>query len=189
MDIDNIMSAKNPIVAVKNLFRTGKRWDNINGYCNEAIRMGHWTILWFIDNPKEKHVLDSTAIYLVLKLGQFYEWELVKKTSRNRTLGDSFVRNLASNNDEEVLRFLDNKVLSCFAATQKELGISVSEAIEIGLAHLELNIVHDNNPMESFCAGYGLENVRGIIYKIFECAYRQDSFKLGQVLRKEKKDE
>lgn len=186
-EISKIMSGDNPVLAAKNLYRGGQRWDNINGYCDEAIRTGHWAILWFIDNPKDKFIFENTIVYLVLKLGQFYEWDLVKRIPRDRTFGDTFVRNLANNNDEEVIRYLDNKVLSCFAYAQKALGISVVEAIEIGFAHLELNINHTNTPLGSFCAGYGLQNAKGIIYKIFECEYRQDKFKVGQVLRKEKK--
>ncbi len=183
--IDEIMQAKNPVLKLKNLYRTPSKPDLLTIYCDEAIRFDNWNTIWLIENPKEPFVFENTALYFCLKIAQLFDWDMKNKRQGTASLQNKFLKDLSNNNDEEVLKYISSNMLNCFGYAQKMQNISVSEAVEIGLKHLELNAQHINSTFGSFYLTYGKNNVEAIIYKIIECAYRSHKFTVGSILKKE----
>lgn len=186
--INKVINSKEPILILKNMYRSPQKNDLLNIYCNEAIRFDDWNTIWFIENPKNTFIFENSALYFCLKIAQLFDWDMKKKCQGNTSLQNQFLKDLANNNDEQVLKYISSNMLNCFGYAQKIQNINVAEAVEIGLRHLELNAKHSNSTLGSFYLTYGKNNVEAIIYKIIECAYRSHKFTVGTLLKKAPKN-
>ncbi len=188
--ISRVMSSGNPFGEAKNLFNglTEKvAWSDM---CwKESERMARWIkVLSLWDAPTER-ILESTFMYLLLRLGWLCHWDTAQQKALNSN-GLYYTLNACKNNDySKIVNVIDSEVLTCFALAHLKSGKNLTEIVDAGFIYLDMNTRHNGSAQGSFYNLYGKAQLKGVIGKIIESAYLINKFSLKTLFLQEEKFE
>lgn len=184
--IMNVMNSNNPFGEAKNLFNGLKEKVEWSDMCwHETERMERWIkVLSLWEAPSER-ILESTFMYILLRLGWLCRWDAQKQKALNSD-GLYYTIEACKNNDyPKIVKIVDAEVLSCFALAHLRSGKNLVEIVNECFMYLDMNTTHNGSAHGSFYNLYGKEQIKGIIGKIIESAYMLNKFSLKTLFLKE----
>lgn len=180
--VQKVMSSKNPFGEAKNLFNGQTEKVDWSDMCwRETVRMERWIkVLSLWEAPTER-ILESTFMYLLLRLGWECHWDTLKQRALNPD-GLNYALEACKNNDySKLLKIVDSDILSCFALAHIRSGRNLTEIVDSCFIYLDMNTTHNGSAQGSFYNLYGKAQIKGLIGKIIESAYIQNKFSLKKL--------
>ncbi len=180
--VQKVLSSKNPFGEAKNLFNGQTEKVDWSDMCwRETIRMEHWIkILSLWEAPTER-ILESTFMYLLLRLSWECHWDVLKQKALNPD-GLKHALEACKNNDySKLLKIVDSDILSCFALAHIRSEKKLTEIVDSCFMYLDMNTTHNGSVQGSFYNLYGKEQIKGLIGKIIESAYIHNKFSLKKL--------
>jgi hypothetical protein len=188
--ISKVMKSSNPFGEAKNLFNGLNEKVEWSDMCwKEAQRMERWIkVLSLWEAPPER-IIESTFMYLLLRLGWLCHWDASKQKALNDTGLFYLLEESKQNDYARLLKAVDADIISCFALAHIRSGKNLTQIVEEGFNYLDMNTTHNGSAHGSFYNLFGKQQLKGLIGKIIESAYIQNKFSLKRLIFKEEKYE
>jgi hypothetical protein len=180
--VQKVMNSNNPFGEAKNLFNGLKEKVECSDMCwREAVRMERWIKVLSLSEAPPERILESTFMYLLLRLGWECHWDTLKQRALNPD-GLNYAFEACRNNDyARLLKVVDSDILSCFALAHIRSGKKLTEIVNTCFTYLDMNTTHNGSAQGSFYNLYGKAQIKGLIGKIIESAYIQNKFSLKKL--------
>ena len=184
--ISKVMKSSNPFGEAKNLFNGLKEKVDWSDMCwKEAQRMERWIKVLSIWEASPERIIESTFMYLLLRLGWQCHWDASKQMALNDT-GLYYVLEECKQNDyAKIIKIVDSDVLCCFALAHLRSGKPLTEIVNDGFQYLDMNTTHNGSAHGSFYNLFGKQQIKGLIGKIIESAYMNNKFSTKKLFFKE----
>lgn len=184
--ISKVMKSDNPFGEAKNLFNGLKGKVEWSDMCwKEAQRMERWIkVLSLWEAPPER-IIESTFMYLLLRLGWLCHWDASKQKALNDTGLFYLLEECKQNDYARLLKAVDADIVSCFALAHIRSGKNLTQIVAEGFNYLDMNTTHNGSAHGSFYNLFGKQQLKGLIGKIIESAYIQNKFSLKRLFFKE----
>ncbi len=184
--ISKVMKSSNPFGEAKNLFNGLKEKVEWSDMCwKEAQRMERWIKVLSLWEASPERIIESTFMYLLLRLGWQCHWDASKQMALNDT-GLYYVLEECKQNDyAKIIKIIDSDVLCCFALAHLRSGKSLTEIVNDGFQYLDMNTTHNGSAHGSFYNLFGKQQIKGLIGKIIESAYMNNKFSTKKLFFKE----
>lgn len=188
--ISKVMKSSNPFGEAKNLFNGLNEKVEWSDMCwKEAQRMERWIkVLSLWEAPPER-IIESTFMYLLLRLGWLCHWDASKQKALNDTGLFYLLEECKQNDYARLLKAVDADIISCFALAHIRSGKNLTQIVAEGFNYLDMNTTHNGSAHGSFYNLYGKQQIKCLIGKIIESAYIQNKFSLKRLFFKEEKYE
>ena len=188
--ISKVMKSSNPFGEAKNLFNGLNEKVEWSDMCwKEAQRMERWIkVLSLWEAPPER-IIESTFMYLLLRLGWLCHWDASKQKALNDTGIFYLLEECKQNDYARLLKAVDADIISCFALAHIRSGKNLTQIVAEGFNYLDMNTTHNGSAHGSFYNLFGKQQLKGLIGKIIESAYIQNKFSLKRLFFKEEKYE
>ena len=188
--ISKVMKSSNPFGEAKNLFNGLNEKVEWSDMCwKEAQRMERWIkVLSLWEAPPER-IIESTFMYLLLRLGWLCHWDASKQKALNDTGLFYLLEECKQNDYARLLKAVDADIISCFALAHIRSGKNLTQIVAEGFNYLDMNTTHNGSAHGSFYNLFGKQQLKGLIGKIIESAYIQNKFSLKRLFFKEEKYE
>jgi hypothetical protein len=188
--ISKVMKSSNPFGEAKNLFNGLNEKVEWSDMCwKEAQRMERWIkVLSLWEAPPER-IIESTFMYLLLRLGWLCHWDASKQKALNDTGLFYLLEECKQNDYARLLKAVDADIISCFALAHIRSGKNLTQIVAEGFNYLDMNTTHNGSAHGSFYNLFGKRQLKGLIGKIIESAYIQNKFSLKRLFFKEEKYE
>jgi len=184
--ISKVMASSNPFGEAKNLFNGLKEKVEWSDMCwREAERMERWIKVLSLWQAPPERILESTFMYLLLRLGWICHWDTLKQKALNSD-GLYYTLDACKNNNySKIIRVVDGEVLSCFALAHLRSGKNLVAIVNDCFEYLDMSTTHNGSAHCSFYNLYGKAQLKGVIGKIIESAYLINKFSLKTLFLKE----
>ena len=184
--ISKVMKSSNPFGEAKNLFNGLNEKVEWSDMCwKEAQRMERWIkVLSLWEAPPER-IIESTFMYLLLRLGWLCHWDASKQKALNDTGIFYLLEECKQNDYARLLKAVDADIISCFALAHIRSGKNLTQIVADGFTYLDMNTTHNGSAHGSFYNLFGKQQLKGLIGKIIESAYIQNKFSLKRLFFKE----
>jgi hypothetical protein len=184
--ISKVMKSSNPFGEAKNLFNGLNEKVEWSDMCwKEAQRMERWIkVLSLWEAPPER-IIESTFMYLLLRLGWLCHWDASKQKALNDTGLFYLLEECKQNDYARLLKAVDVDIISCFALAHIRSGKNLTQIVEEGFNYLDMNTTHNGSAHGSFYNLFGKQQLKGLIGKIIESAYLHNKFSTKQLFLKE----
>lgn len=175
--ISKVMNSSNPFGEAKNLFNGLKESVSWSDMCwRESERMERWIkVLSLWEAPTER-ILESTFMYLLLRLGWLCHWDASQQRALNINGLDCVLEASIENDCGKIVKFFDSDVLCCFALAHLRSEKNLTQIVDECFYYLDMNTTHNGSAHGSFYNLYGKEQIKGLIGKIIESVYTLNKF-------------
>jgi hypothetical protein len=184
--ISKVMKSSNPFGEAKNLLNGLNEKVEWSDMCwKETQRMERWIKVLSLWEALPERIIESTFMYLLLRLGWLCQWDASKQKAINDT-GLFYLLEACKQNDyTRLLRAVDADIISCFALAHIRSGKNLTQIVSEGFNYLEMNTKHNGSAHGSFYNLFGKQQIKGLIGKIIESAYIKNKFSSKRLFFKE----
>ena len=184
--ISKIMKSSNPFGEAKNLFNGLKEKVEWADMCwKETQRTERWIkVLSLWEAPPER-IIESTFMYLLLRLGWQCHWDASKQRAFNDTGLNYVLEECKQNEYSKIIKIVDSDIICCFALAHLRSGKPLTEVVNNGFQYLDMNTKHNGSAHGSFYNLFGKQQIKGLIGKIIESAYMNNKFSTKKLFFKE----
>lgn len=188
--IAKIMKSSNPFGEAKNLFNGLKEKVEWADMCwKETQRTERWIkVLSLWEAPPER-IIESTFMYLLLRLGWQCHWDASKQRALNDTGLNYVLEECKQDEYAKIIKIVDSDIICCFALAHLRSGKPLTEVVNNGFQYLDMNTKHNGSAHGSFYNLFGKQQIKGLIGKIIESAYMNNKFSTKKLFFKEEKFE
>ena len=185
--ITKVMKSSNPFEAAKNLFNGLTEKVEWSDMCwKEAQRMESWIKVLSLWGAPPERIIESTFMYLLLRLGWQCHWDASKQRALNDTGLNYVLEECKQNEYEKIIKIVDSDVICCFALAHVRSGKPLTEIVNEGFQYLDMNTTHNGSAHGSFYNLFGKQQIKGVIGKIIESAYMNNKFSTKKLFFNEK---
>ena len=184
--ISKVMKSSNPFGEAKNLFNGLKEKVEWSDMCwKETQRMESWIKVLSLWEAPPQRIIESTFMYLLLRLGWECHWDASRQKAFNNTGLNYTLEACKKNEYEKILKIVDSDVICCFVLAHLRSGKPLTEIVNEGFQYLDMNTKHNGSAHGSFYNLFGKQQIKGIIGKIIESVYVYNKFSTKKLFFKE----